>query len=282
VLPGSIELAGSVAPHTGAIFVDAAALELALINLALNARDAMEGTGRVEVSARNAMPAELADRAAEFVVIEVTDTGRGIDPAIVERVLEPFFTTKPAGQGSGLGLSQVQALCQSAGGLVRIDARPGGGTLVRLYFERSLAAAEASALATTPASAEALRCTLLLVEDNDGVARAMAALLESLGCNVKRVASATAALEAIDQAAFDMVLTDVEMPGGLDGIELASTLAQRKPPLPVVLITGYAARLEQARSQGLEVLPKPCSPAMLREAIARVLAARVTGGRGFT
>ena len=270
VLPGSIEVTGIVAPDTGAIVVDAAELELALINLALNARDAMDNGGRLEISARNAAPGEL-DRAGDYVVIEVVDTGSGIDPAIVERVLEPFFTTKPAGRGSGLGLSQVHALCQSAGGTVRINSRQGGGTRVSLYFERSLAQVDAALASGAAERYEALRGSVLLVEDNPDVAKAAGELIESLGCKVECVDNARAALRAADAGSFDAVVSDIEMPGEMDGIELASALARREPPLPVVLITGYASRLDQAKSLKLEVLPKPCSPPMLREALARAL-----------
>jgi signal transduction histidine kinase/CheY-like chemotaxis protein len=271
VLPGSIEVTGTVAPDTGAIVVDAAELELALVNLALNARDAMENGGRLEISARNAGPGEL-DRGGDFVVIDVTDTGTGIDAAIVERVLEPFFTTKPTGRGSGLGLSQVHALCQSAGGTVRIGSRQGGGTRVSLYFERSLAQVDAAPVNGAAERYEALRGSVLLVEDNPDVAKAVQELIESLGCKVERVDNARAALRAVGAGSFDAVVSDIEMPGEIDGIELASVLARRERPLPVVLITGYASRLDQAKSLKLEVLPKPCSPAMLREALARALA----------
>ena len=269
VLGGSIELEGRVAPDAGAIHVDVAELELALINLALNAKDAMERGGRMEVLVRNAAPGEPHGLAGQFVVIEVTDTGSGIDPAHLPRVLEPFFTTKPIGKGSGLGLSQVQALSESAEGRVEIAPRPGGGTRVRMYFRRSLAALDAPVEADLADSGEELRSRVLLVEDNDAVAQASAALLAGFGCRVERVASARAALAALERTAFDVVLSDIEMPGDLDGVELAAMLARRDPPLPVVLITGYAGRLEQARTLGLEVLPKPCSAAMLRDALRR-------------
>jgi CheY-like chemotaxis protein len=269
---------GTVAPDTGAILVDVAELELALINVALNARDAMDGGGRIEVAARNALPGEL-DVLGRYVVIEVNDTGRGIDPAVLDRVLEPFFTTKPVGKGSGLGLSQVQALCQSAGGTVRIGSRPGGGTCVQLFFARYLEEAAPATDEAVPSALGRLVCRLLLVEDNADLAGSTAALLASLGCTVKHVEGARAALREVKRSTFDVVLSDIEMPGDMDGIELATILERSEPPLPAVLITGYAARLDEAKALGFEVLPKPCPLTMLTAAIAKALSRRRVAGK---
>ena len=262
-LPGPIELQAEVAPDTAAIMVDAAELELALINLALNARDAMEGRGRLTISVRNA---------AGEVAIEVADEGSGMEAAVLERVGEPFFTTKRAGKGSGLGLAQVRSMCRAAGGRMEIDSRPGAGTRVRLLLPRAAVQETAALDAMAAARRTELHCTLLLVEDNDALATTTAAVLESLGCQVRRVENARLALDAVDAASFDVVLSDIEMPGRIDGIELAARLGARQPPLPVVLMSGYAARIDQARARGLEVLAKPCSPAVLRAAIAAALA----------
>jgi CheY-like chemotaxis protein len=257
---------------TGAIDVDAAELELAMINLAVNARDAMQGEGRLAIRARNAAADERPPGVGmtELVLIEVIDSGSGIDPAKANELFEPFYTTKPLGQGTGLGLSQVLNLCQTAGGTATIDNAPAGGARVRLYFARS--AGRTAVPATPSVRAQSLDCHVLLVEDNDAVADATAELLRAIGCRVERLAHALAALDRLDapdRGAVDVVLSDIEMPGALDGIALAGMLAQRRPPVPVVLMTGYAARLEQAVAQGLEVLPKPCSPEMLVAAIGK-------------
>jgi signal transduction histidine kinase/ActR/RegA family two-component response regulator len=272
LLGSSIALSCDVSADTGPIEVDAAELELALINLAVNAKDAMRGSGRLDIHARNAGASDPTPGEGAFVVLEVLDTGPGFDAATVSRAFEPFFTTKPLGQGTGLGLSQVQALCHSAGGSAHIDSRPGGGARVRLYFKRSGAPEDASR--DERRVAHDLRCRLLLVEDNDAVAHATRELLVSMGCTVHQASGGAEALRYLDEqpGEIDVVLSDIEMPGDIDGIALASQLVKRDAPVPVVLMTGYAVRLEQAVRQQLDVLPKPCSPTMLAEAIGRALA----------
>jgi signal transduction histidine kinase/ActR/RegA family two-component response regulator len=271
VVGPSVDVQCDVAPGTGAIDVDAAELELAMINLAVNARDAMQGTGHLAIRARDVADDERPPNVdGELVMIEVIDSGSGIDPSSAARLFEPFFTTKPLGQGTGLGLAQVQTLCHSAGGVATIDNAPGGGARVRLYFARSVAPAVAEV--REPQLTHSLECRVLLVEDNDAVAEATAELLRSIGCSVERVAHAQAALERLDAPGgtpVEVVLSDIEMPGALDGVALAGRLSQRNPPLPVVLMTGYAGRLEQALREGLHVLPKPCSPELLAAAIGR-------------
>jgi signal transduction histidine kinase/CheY-like chemotaxis protein len=283
VLGKGIEIVTHIADDVAMIEVDAAELELALLNLALNAKDAMPGGGRVEVVARNAQGGDPHVPGERFVLLEVADTGAGIPAHIAERVFEPFFTTKPIGKGTGLGLSQVQALCQRAGGTARIAVGPRGGTRVLLYFpsldrtaEAPAAVPEAAAVARHPG------CRVLLVEDNDAVASASRDVLASMGCTVDRVASGEAALEclATRSGEFDVVLSDIEMPGALDGIALAERVAARHAQLPVVLMTGYAARMEEAMHRRVDVLPKPVPPQLLSEAIANAMAARAGAPSG--
>ncbi|MET0209931.1 MAG: response regulator [Burkholderiaceae bacterium] len=275
LLGSSIQLQWSAAEDTDPIEVDTAELELALINVAANAGDAMREGGKLTIAARNADPAELpATLQGDFVVIDIDDTGPGIASHLAERVFEPLFTTKPIGKGTGLGLSQVRAMCHAAGGDARIEPAPDGGARVRLFLKRSDAPApKPEALVVDTARLDA---RILLVEDNDEVADAMQQLLEAMGCRVERVRDGRDALSAVAvrRAAFDLVLSDIEMPGGLDGIALAGQLMRSDPGLPVVLMTGYAVRLEQAVRERLEVLPKPCTPAMLAEAIRRALSRR--------
>ena len=283
VLGKGIEIVSHIADDVAMIEVDPAELELALLNLALNAKDAMPRGGRLEVVARNAQRGDPHAPGERFVLLEVSDTGSGIPVHIAERVFEPFFTTKPIGKGTGLGLSQVQALCQRAGGTARIAAGPRSGTRVLLYFPSVDRPAD-----TPPAEPEAISaarhpgCRVLLVEDNDAVAIASRDVLASMGCTVDRVASGEAALEclATRSADFDVVLSDIEMPGALDGIALAERVAARHAQLPVVLMTGYAARMEEAMHRRVDVLPKPVPPHLLSEAIASAMAARAGAPSG--
>ena len=274
VLGKSIELEARV-DSVPLIKVDPAEFELALINIAMNAKDAMSHGGRLSVVARvsdESDPVKPRDDGRPYVVLEVTDTGSGIAPENVERVFEPFFTTKPIGQGTGLGLSQVQALCQAAGGTAHIETRPVGGTRVCLYFP---AAAGDAPSVSVPAvrTPQQLNHHLLLVEDNEAVAKASRDVLESMGCIVEHVTTGAAALTRIAErnASFAIVLSDIEMPGGLDGIALAQQIIERYPQLPVLLMTGYAERLQQAHEHHFDVLPKPVDPRMLADAIAKAL-----------
>ncbi len=181
------------------MLVDPAELELAVINLAVNAKDAMPEGGQLTLSARNAAPAEI-DITGDFVVLTVADTGTGIDPELTDRIFEPFFTTKPAGQGTGLGLSQVYGLCAQAGGTARIDSVRGQGTRVSLYLP---ATDPVPSVVDVPGKPEdhKLDCNILLVEDNEEVAVATQPLLQTVGCTVKWAASGDAARVMVDAAA---------------------------------------------------------------------------------
>jgi signal transduction histidine kinase/ActR/RegA family two-component response regulator len=272
MLGPTIELSSQVAADTAQVEVDPAELELALINLAANARDAMPQGGRLQFSGRNALAGEYDASGRAMVVIEATDSGTGMDPATAARAFEPFFTTKALGRGTGLGLSQVQTLAQSAGGDARVVAGPEGGTRVLIYLQARAVPEQAEAAdASTPIPHLGYR--VLMVEDNESVAEATMNLLRSVGCSVEHVSHSAAALEFLARrvSEVDVVLSDIEMPGGMDGIELASLLRQLYPALPVVLVTGYAARIEQAAQEKLEVLPKPCPPDVLVETLAEVV-----------
>jgi signal transduction histidine kinase/ActR/RegA family two-component response regulator len=266
-----IEAQCMVEPDTPAAEVDTAELELAIINLAVNAKDAMPEGGSFRLSARRARPQE-ADMAGEFVVIGVADTGTGIDADILERVFEPFFTTKPHGHGTGLGLSQVYGLCTQAGGTARIESTPGRGTEVKLFLP-AVAATHASAPAAPKTSEEPLDCAVLLVEDNEDLAGVTSALLERVGCRVQWANSGDAARELLERGTqnFDIVVSDMAMPGQLDGLGLAELMRARHPELPVVLITGYASQLHEAAARRFTVLSKPCPPETLIAAVRSAL-----------
>ncbi len=269
VLGSQIQLSVQVAPDTQSILVDSAEFELALINLAINARDAMSSAGSFSLQARNA--AELPPLLeGPMVVVEASDTGSGMTPEVLARVFEPFFTTKPVGQGTGLGLSQIYGLCQRAGGLADIHSQPGAGTRVRLFFPAVQSPASADEGAALSAHRD-LGKAILLVEDNDEVAAALCPVLESLGCSVIRLDRGATARDWLHTQASlpDLLLTDVVMPGEMDGAALAQYARATFPQLKIVLMTGYAEQIDSIARQGFVVIPKPCSPDMLAEAIMR-------------
>jgi len=270
-----IEVSGDVAPDVRPVEVDPSELQLAIINLAVNAKDAMPRGGRLTITARNVALGELRDLDGDFVVVSVADTGEGIAPELLEKVFEPFFTTKEPGKGTGLGLSQVYALCVQAGGTARIESRPGAGTTVHLYL-RAATGAGSPVPASEADSSVPLDCRVLLVEDNAALAEATKPILEALGCSVRHVPSADLALDIIrrEPRAYDVVLSDIAMPGRLDGLGLAREVMRDHPELQIVLMTGYAAQLQNATQLKVDVLPKPCSPQMLQSALARAMVRR--------
>ena len=260
-----------------AVTVDEAEFELALINLSLNARDAMPEGGRLTVLARNVTHAEeeRVPAGARWVAIGVSDTGQGMPEAVRQRAFEPFYTTKAPGRGTGLGLSQAMAMCQQAGGAATIESSEGTGTTVTLYLPAS---PDTPCGPRRPATGftDTLACELLLVEDNVEVAATTRALLESFGARVTHAASSRAALAALEArgAGFDAVLSDIMMPGAMNGLALARLLRERWPEQPVLLMTGYTAEIHTALAAGFEVLPKPCVPEDLAAAIAKAVRGR--------
>ncbi|VWX63640.1 conserved hypothetical protein [Burkholderiales bacterium 8X] len=268
VLGAQSQLTLEVSPDTRPILVDAAELELALLNLAINARDAMGARGHFSVLARNATDSLPPLLEGPMVLVEAVDDGPGIDPALLDKVFEPFFTTKPVGEGTGLGLSQVYGLCQRAGGAATIHSEVGKGTTVRLWFPAVPLRDEAPAVVARTQDTQ-IGKTILLVEDNDEVAAALVPMLGAMDCKVHRFDRAAAALEWLSgqQELPDLLLTDVVMPGEMDGAGLAQQVRARFPELRILLMTGYAEQIDAITKLGFEVLPKPCSAEMLAEAI---------------
>jgi two-component system NtrC family sensor kinase len=269
-LGSRIDMEIAVDADVRAVDVDVAELELALINLSLNARHAMAGGGRLRIGARNETS---ADAATTMVVLSVSDTGVGIPADVMPRVFEPFYTTRMHEAGSGLGLSQVHGFCAQAGGRVRIESVVGKGTTVEMVLPAQAAHVDVAPAVDTPAD-EPFAGHVLLVEDNEDVAVSTAAILQAAGLDVTHLWSADAALAALQGSAPlpDVVLSDIEMPGKLSGMDLAFRLRELWPLLPVVLITGYAKQLEDAVSGGLRVLPKPTPPLELLRELRKVMA----------
>ena len=276
VLGKRMQLTMTMAPDLPSVRVDPSELELALINIALNARDATNGMGEITLEAGRAAPGDVQDLApGEYVAISVSDRGPGIPEDLLVRVFEPFFTTKPVGKGTGLGLSQVLGFCVQAGGTARIASQLGAGTTVTLLLPaRSSASAGRGArdeVAQPEARANALAgARVLLVEDNEELNRVTASLLRSFSCQVLTAKDADEALQLFGSgAAVDVVLSDVVMPGSMDGQALARELRKRRPGLPVVLISGYSEALTAESS--FIVLRKPASPSQILEALRRAM-----------
>ncbi|RXH19255.1 response regulator [Bradyrhizobium guangzhouense] len=242
--------------------VDPGELELVILNLAVNARDAMPNGGTIVVRGEN-LP-ELNDEqiAGDFVRLSVVDTGIGMGPEILSRVFEPFFTTKEVGKGSGLGLAQVHGFTTQSRGTVRIRSEIGKGTSIELYLPRShnVPSRELHLVdlnMTRPTRSNHGR--ILLVEDDDEVAALVSEMLAQLGYEVTRTASGAAALGALaDGRTVDLVFSDIMMPGGMNGVELASEIRRRRSDIPVLLTSGYSeTAVHDAQLAGIQILPKP-------------------------
>jgi signal transduction histidine kinase/CheY-like chemotaxis protein/PAS domain-containing protein len=280
----AVEIETRVPDRLWNAFVDRNQTENALLNLAINARDAMGGSGRLTIAAANASVDEraAADRDVEpgdYIEISVGDTGSGMAPELLEQVFEPFFTTKPDGQGTGLGLSMVYGFVRQSGGNIRIESTPGEGTTVRLYLprvDRSEDGAVAADLAEIGGGSE----TILVAEDDDEVRATAVAMLGELGYTVLTAKDAAEAFEMIAAGTpVDLLFTDVVMPGPMSSPELARKARERIPGLPVLFTSGYTrdAIVHRGRlDAGVELLAKPYTrrqlAARIRESLTRARA----------
>jgi two-component system NtrC family sensor kinase len=263
-LGSSTRWKSSVDDDTRPVKVDPAELELALINVVLNAKLAMPAGGALSVHVSNDKDAPPN---APMVIVCVIDTGEGIPAEVLPRVFEPFFTTRQKGVGSGLGLTQVQGFCVQSGGRVTIDSVLGQGTTLCMHLPAS-ADEDLQAIQARPERAGKLEARLLLVEDNDEVGKTTQQMLQSSGLTVVRVASADTALDYLASTAStatrpEIVLSDIAMPGSMNGIGLATELRRLYPTLPVVLHTGYTEQMEEGTAKGMRVFQKPVPPDVL-------------------
>ncbi|HYH21518.1 MAG TPA: ATP-binding protein [Azospirillum sp.] len=272
-LRGDIRIERQGAPDLWPIKADRGQLELAVLNLAINARDAMPKGGVLRLVTRNLHCADPftspAGCAGDFVALSVEDTGGGIPPEVIDRVFEPFFTTKEVGKGTGLGLSMVYGFAQQSGGTARVESRPGAGTTVTLLLPRAMAGVPADAAPDPATAPPAGRGRVLMVEDSPEIAATVAMLLDEMGFSVLHAAAAAEALDTLTQHrhGFDCVFTDIVMPGGMNGVELAREIRRRYPDLPVLLATGYSDAATAAAEEGFRVLRKPYEPKILAEAL---------------
>jgi PAS domain S-box-containing protein len=282
LLGEDIEVALELGTDIWPVSADPAQLESSLANLATNARDAMPTGGRLIIATANRnLDADYAATHADvtpgdFVTIEVSDTGAGISPETMSQIFEPFFTTKELGKGSGLGLSMVFGFLKQSGGHVSVYSEVGQGTTFRLYLPRATVEGAAHEAADTQPLARGAGETVLVVEDNPGMRRIVLRQLRELGYRVLECDRAAAALEILQDSSVDVLLTDIVMPGGLDGVKLARIAQKRWPALKIVLTSGFPqARVEGngGLPGGLNLLSKPYH----KEELAATLRAALDG-----
>jgi PAS domain S-box-containing protein len=266
-LRSNIELVTEISDQLWPADTDAAALELAILNLAFNARDAMKDGGQLKISAHNVvLEGEPDGLRGEHVALTVADTGTGMPPEVIDRVFEPFFTTKGFGEGTGLGLSQVFGFAKQIGGGISVESKPGKGATFTLYLRTSRGATAAE----TARDGHHSLGRVLIVEDDMLLAELAAGMLAELGFEVVIAHSAKEALEQL--AGGDrpkLIFSDVVMPGGISGIELARKVRDRFPELPILLTTGYSE--EVGGSHGFPVLQKPYEMDGLASALGNLL-----------
>ncbi|WP_197445605.1 MULTISPECIES: response regulator [unclassified Pseudomonas] len=260
-LRGDIHVQVQFAPDLWPIEVDPGELELVILNLAVNARDAMPEGGSILLQATNAPNEQVLGCRGDFVRLAVIDSGTGIPDDLRERVFDPFFTTKEIGKGSGLGLAQVYGFARQSGGTVWLDTECGRGTSVIMMLPRSAHVPDQVPIedARIDESPDVSAGSVLLVDDDEEVAALVGEMLEHLGYQVIHSASAAAALGALANGhRVDVVFSDVMMPGGMNGVELAREIRTRQLGIPVLLTSGYAeAARKSAEAEGVHVLAKP-------------------------
>lgn len=256
------------------VYADTNQFDTAVVNLALNARDALNGAGRIRIRVEPCaqIPASRLGAAVdgEFVAVSIADNGTGIEPAHLEAIFDPFFTTKEVGKGTGLGLSQVFGFAKQSGGEILVDSVLGEGTTFTLYLPRVAQVPEPRATLAEPQPLEGAHGTrVLVVEDNIDVGNFCIGALQELGYQPTLARNAEQALALLNEAAdgFDVVFSDVMMPG-MNGIDLGKTIQQRHPLLPVVLTSGYSEVLAAEGSHGFELLRKPYSVDQLSRSLA--------------
>jgi signal transduction histidine kinase/ActR/RegA family two-component response regulator len=259
--------------------VDPNELELVVLNLAVNARDAMPHGGTIALRGENLPQLQEDNLAGDYVRLSVIDPGIGIPPEVQARVFEPYFTTKDGAKGSGLGLAQVYGFAMQSGGAVRLASEVGRGTTIALYLPRSSKVPSADRHDVHQrVERQQLRAAgrVLLVEDDDEVAALASEMLGHLGYEVTRASTAAAALGALANGRqVDIVFSDIMMPGGMNGIELAREIRRRRAELPILLASGYTeAAAREANAEGIRILAKPYRIDELSAALLAVTATR--------
>jgi two-component system, NtrC family, sensor kinase len=257
--PTNIAIETEFPPDLWVVEVDPSELQLALLNLASNARDVMPGGGVLHLSARNQVVEDgRLGLAGRYVVIEIADEGLGIPAEILPRVFEPFMTTKEIGAAAGLGLSQVHGFVHRSGGAVDIASEPGRGTIVRIYLPAAVKAPTAEIPPPLSRRAPPARGAVLIVEDKPDLASLAAELFQRLELEIKVVHRASAALELLRSGErVDLVFADVSMPDGMDGLELAEIMKREFPSIPMLLTSGHSNLAADAVTRRFRILRKP-------------------------
>jgi PAS domain S-box-containing protein len=261
--------------------VDEGELEIALLNLCVNARDAMPGGGSITIAARNHPNFDALELQGDFVELSVADTGEGMDANTISRCFEPFYTTKDVGKGSGLGLAQVYGFAKGSAGAVQIESKPGEGTTVSLFLPRAVCKISTSRQAPSMLRNAPPRCNVLLVEDDAAVASLTREMLLELGYEVAHVDSGRAGLDYLLEAqhAIGLVLSDVMMPDGMDGLTFLREMRKAGIQIPVILASGYTESVRrEAENAGITLLAKPYRLEELDRALMSVLGRNDLGG----
>ncbi len=282
-LGGSIRIETVLNPRLWPAMIDPTQIELVVLNLAINARDAMEVGGTLAVETANVTlgvperPEEPAP--GDYVMLAVGDTGSGMTDEVFAKAFEPFFTTKEVGKGSGLGLSQVFGLAKQSGGGVRIDTRLGEGTSVNVYLPRARVTMESAVAASAPVLDRAPKDAMILVVDDDSAVReGTAGILQDLGYGILEAGSGGAALDALDRNGdVRLVLLDFAMPG-MNGAEVAREIRARRPDLPIIFATGYADAAALTEANEDHIIQKPFEEQELAAKLAMRLGRSSAGG----
>jgi PAS domain S-box-containing protein len=272
----NIQLETRAAPDLWHCLTDANQLENAILNLAINARDAMPNGGRLVIDINNVSQTGQIDslEASQYVAVNIADTGEGMNPQTVARAFDPFFTTKPIGQGTGLGLSMVYGFVNQVGGHVNISSEPGQGTSITLYFKRSEAEPETTSNGAAMPEFRADGSTVLVVEDDPSVRMLIAEALRDLGCHCIDAGDADAAMQIVSSdRRLDLIVSDVGLPG-MNGRQLAGLARAVRPRIPILFVTGYADGVDNRSDMlgpGMDMLGKPFSNDQLAQRVAGLL-----------
>jgi CheY-like chemotaxis protein len=282
VLGPRAEVVADIAPQLWNTEVDVSQLNNVILNLAINARDAMGGDGKLTIRARNLkagapLLSKVGDGVGDYVLIEMEDTGAGMPEEVIQRAFEPFFTTKPTGQGTGLGLSMAYGFVKQSGGEIMLKSVVGTGTCVQIFLRRSEAAAEPEAQATLATLAGGIE-TILVVEDEEAVRLATVDMLAALGYKVLSSGNAEQATHLINGGVdIDLLFTDVMMPGRVSSLELSELVRSKLPQAQILFTSGYAEGVlshDGKLPAGVNLLQKPYTVETLSARIRQLLRVR--------